>query len=312
MQGREDLADEHGRRALETAGRRAAEPLDRLGARTPRHHGTGPVRPRAGCHAWQAGARGSRASRLGRRRQRRAGDDRVGASPGRRLRGHRGHRACGRGRTLGRVPSERLSRALNSAAVALQIRGDLQAAFTMRLEAAQVGKRLGDAHHDAWHESILSDHQYRLGEWGEALRRADAVIGLWEAGTTTNTIVQAHIVRGEIRMARDDPAGAVADVDRALELADAIGVAAQPLCLCPLRGAAPAGCGRRCPGRRGGFPLSRRLLAWKTARLRGDQPADVRVCRGSTRAGRAVRSGPVAAARVAMVGDRRAPSWPAT
>jgi tetratricopeptide (TPR) repeat protein len=117
---------------------------------------------------------------------------------------------------------------LNSAAVALQIRGDLQAAFTMRLDAAQVGHRLGDAHHDAWHESILSDHQYRLGEWAEALRRADAVIGLWEAGTTTNTIAQAHIVRGEIRMARDDSAGAVADVDRALELADAIGVAAQP------------------------------------------------------------------------------------
>ena len=228
MQGREDLADEHGRRALEMLGDAPPSPST----------------------AWVLGRRATmalvqfdheRAATLGRQAlevaEQVGWDDGVSdalATIGS-ARVQDGdfegiediERAIEVARGTGAVGG--LSRALNSAAVALQIRGYLQAAFTMRLEAAQVGKRLGDAHHDAWHESILSDHQYRLGEWGEALRRADAVIGLWEAGTTTNTIVQAHIVRGEIRMARDDPAGAVADVDRALELADAIGVAAQPL-----------------------------------------------------------------------------------
>ena len=79
----------------------------------------------------------------------------------------------------------------------------------MRLEAAQVGHRLGDAHH----ARVAREHSQRPSVPArrgilEALRRAETPrIGLWEAGTTTNTIAQAHIVRGEIRMARDDPAG---------------------------------------------------------------------------------------------------------
>ena len=96
---RKTSLDEHGRRALEMVGDAPPSPstawvLGRCATMALR-----PVRRRAGCHARQAGARGGRASRLGRWRQRRARDDRVGASPGRRLRGHRGHRACDRGRT---------------------------------------------------------------------------------------------------------------------------------------------------------------------------------------------------------------------
>jgi class 3 adenylate cyclase/tetratricopeptide (TPR) repeat protein len=228
IQGREDLADEHGRRALELLGdappsassawvlaRRAATALvqfDHDEAARLGKQALG-VAEQAG---WDEGVSDALAT---------IGAARVQSGD---LEGIEDtERAVEVARSAGAVGAS--SRALNSLAVANQLRGDLEAAYTVRLEAAQVGKRLGNPHNDAWFESILSDHRYRLGEWGDALRRAEAAIDLEEAGTTTNAIVQAHIVRGEIRVARDDIAGAVADADRALEIADSIGVGAQPL-----------------------------------------------------------------------------------
>ena len=57
------------------------------------------------------------------------------------------------------------------------------------------------------------------GEWDESIRQADAFIAECETGGGHTLQASAHCHRGSIRLARDDMAGAIADAERALELA---------------------------------------------------------------------------------------------
>ena len=57
------------------------------------------------------------------------------------------------------------------------------------------------------------------GRWDECVRLADAFIAECEAGAPHTLQASAHCHRGSIRLARDDLEGAVADAERALELA---------------------------------------------------------------------------------------------
>jgi class 3 adenylate cyclase len=60
---------------------------------------------------------------------------------------------------------------------------------------------------------------YLRGRWDEALPRADAFIAEVEGGSPHYQAAAAYGCRGLIRLGRADPAGAVADAERAVELA---------------------------------------------------------------------------------------------
>ena len=174
----------------------------------------------------------------------------------------------------------------------------------MRLEAAQVGKRLGDARHDAWHESILSDHQYRLGEWDEALRRADAVIGL-SGSRDHDRHHRASAHRGAARygwrvttpLGQSQTSTARSNLPTQSASRRSLLSMSSPRRRSLLVAADDARAAEAASRFLEDFSRgNRRLRGRSTCRC-------LPSCRGSTRAGRAARSGPVAAARVAMVGD---------
>ena len=109
-----------------------------------------------------------------------------------------------------------LANGYNTLAVLDQILGDLEAGYRARLEGAEVAERLDSLSERRWFASVLVDHRYRRGEWDEALRAGDEFIAAIEAGSPHYNAWQLHAVRAEMRLARDDASGAVADAERAL------------------------------------------------------------------------------------------------
>jgi tetratricopeptide (TPR) repeat protein len=63
---------------------------------------------------------------------------------------------------------------------------------------------------------VLTDHRYRRGNWDEAHRDADNFLAGVEAGRTHALAFQVFALRAELRLAKDDVAGAMADAERAL------------------------------------------------------------------------------------------------
>ena len=116
-----------------------------------------------------------------------------------------------------------LTRALNSLSVAHQVRGDLEAAYAARLEAAQTAVRTGSETLLRWFGGALGDHRYRLGQWDAALETADGFIATVEAGTPNVASWQAYGIRAEIRLARGDLDGALTDAEFGLDAARAVG-----------------------------------------------------------------------------------------
>ncbi len=116
-----------------------------------------------------------------------------------------------------------LSVAYNSLAVARQMLGELDAGYDARLAGARVAGKFGSARELRWFDGVLSDHHYRKGEWDEALRLADGFLAEVDAGASHYLTWQVAAIRAEIRVARGDTGGAIADVERALEGGRAVG-----------------------------------------------------------------------------------------
>jgi class 3 adenylate cyclase/tetratricopeptide (TPR) repeat protein len=116
-----------------------------------------------------------------------------------------------------------LSRAYNNLSVVYQVAGDINAAYAARLDAERVAERLGSPAQKTWFDGVVCDHCYRAGDWAEASRRADDVAAAVEAGSSHYIASQAYTVRALLRLARDDPSGALADVEKAEAAARAIG-----------------------------------------------------------------------------------------
>ena len=112
-----------------------------------------------------------------------------------------------------------LARVINTRAVANQVLGDLQRAYESRLEAARIGERIGSDSLGRWYQGALTDHRYRRGEWHEAHRTADDYLAAVEAGSPNVGSWQVYFIRAELRIAKGDAGGAIADVERALAIA---------------------------------------------------------------------------------------------
>jgi ribosomal protein S18 acetylase RimI-like enzyme len=116
-----------------------------------------------------------------------------------------------------------LARVLNSLAVAYQILGDLELGYRLRLEGAEAAERLGSESLRRWFQGVLIDHRFRRGDWDEAHRDADEFLAHVEAGSPHAGAWQVFAIRAELRLAKRDSAGALADAEQALAAGRAVG-----------------------------------------------------------------------------------------
>ncbi|MGE5273367.1 MAG: ATP-binding protein [Verrucomicrobiota bacterium] len=105
-----------------------------------------------------------------------------------------------------------LTRTLNQLASTKIILGDVRGSTESRLAAAAVAERIGSEGERLWSQGVLTDHHYRSGRWDEALQLCDEFL----AGPRHYLSGQASMLRGAIRSARGDAAGALSDTDVAI------------------------------------------------------------------------------------------------
>ena len=105
---------------------------------------------------------------------------------------------------------------------ALSELGDLQRAFEVYERGRAAAEGFGDPDRVRWFEAEKLYELYWRGRWDEALREADGLIA--EAETVSpHTLHDCRLVRGAIRLARDEVNGAIEDATWALEFARGIG-----------------------------------------------------------------------------------------
>jgi class 3 adenylate cyclase/tetratricopeptide (TPR) repeat protein len=118
---------------------------------------------------------------------------------------------------------------LNLASV-LWLRGDLARTATILDESAEVAERSGQTQRLRSIHADIATGQFARGQWHEALRFIDGFLAEIEAGRPHYSAPYCYSARARFRSASDDTAGALADIDRALELARR---ATDPQCLYP-------------------------------------------------------------------------------
>jgi class 3 adenylate cyclase/tetratricopeptide (TPR) repeat protein len=99
--------------------------------------------------------------------------------------------------------------------------GDLQRGSACWQEAEDTALRFGQIAQTRWIRSMRSDEFYVRGQWEESLIRANELLAEVEAGTPHLMAPVCFATRARIRLGRDDIPGAVADAERALQLAAA-------------------------------------------------------------------------------------------
>jgi tetratricopeptide (TPR) repeat protein len=97
--------------------------------------------------------------------------------------------------------------------------GNLATAFELQGRARQHAERFGHAGFVRWLAAERVGEDYWTGRWDEAVSAADSVIAEVEAGVPNFMEGYCRAMRGRIRLARNDVAGALADAQRALEFA---------------------------------------------------------------------------------------------
>ncbi|MBA2383375.1 MAG: hypothetical protein H0V68_01745 [Actinobacteria bacterium] len=111
------------------------------------------------------------------------------------------------------------ARAYNNLGAVLYQRGELRRAADVWREGKAVADRLGNATVGRYLRGVMIWPDYDTGRWDEALRAADAFVAECEAGSPHYLEADVQGIRARILFARDDVAGAVAAVARAVELA---------------------------------------------------------------------------------------------
>jgi class 3 adenylate cyclase/tetratricopeptide (TPR) repeat protein len=98
-------------------------------------------------------------------------------------------------------------------------RGDTARAEALYDSSGEVARRFGHMWRWRWSRGQRAEYLYCLGRWDEALAQADEFLVEVEAGSPHYLACLCYEVRAQIRLGRDDVAGALADAETALELA---------------------------------------------------------------------------------------------
>jgi class 3 adenylate cyclase/tetratricopeptide (TPR) repeat protein len=108
---------------------------------------------------------------------------------------------------------------VNNMAVQAVMNGDIPRADELNLESARLSERLGDRSSLRFVRTNIAWSAFMCGRWDEALAEVNAFIAECEAGSPHTNEAMARMVRGSIREARGDAAGALTDHRQAVELA---------------------------------------------------------------------------------------------
>jgi DNA-binding SARP family transcriptional activator/class 3 adenylate cyclase/tetratricopeptide (TPR) repeat protein len=108
--------------------------------------------------------------------------------------------------------------------------GNLERAFELQAKGREAAERFGLAIELRWFRGERLFEDYWRGRWDAAVRGADEFLAESEAGSRHFMELDCRLVRGRIRLARDDQDGALQDAVTAAELAKE---AKEPLALQP-------------------------------------------------------------------------------
>ena len=110
-------------------------------------------------------------------------------------------------------------RGYNNLALTAGRGGDLARRVDLLHEAERLSRRLGDRDALRFVRAQLISQHFAQGRWDEALREADDFVAECESGSPNVQEASVRRIRAEMRLARDDVSGALADQERSLALA---------------------------------------------------------------------------------------------
>ncbi len=116
------------------------------------------------------------------------------------------------------INSPAAARGYNNLSVFVWFAGDIRRSHELRRQTVDVAERLGAAQLHRYVRTTLPLYAYQLGRWDEGVLLADQIIAESEPDPFYGEGF-ARDARAQIRLARDDGAGAVADSERSLDLA---------------------------------------------------------------------------------------------
>ena len=100
--------------------------------------------------------------------------------------------------------------------------GDLERAFELYERGRRAAKAFGDPDRIRWFEAERLYEHYWRGDWDEALREAAELMGRAET-VSPHILHDCRLIRGAIRLARDELVGGLEDAAWALEFARGVG-----------------------------------------------------------------------------------------
>ena len=117
------------------------------------------------------------------------------------------------------INSPELARGYRFLAAVVAISGDLERSYELFAEGRRAAERFADAHNARPLAASYVSELYWRGKWDEAVARADSFIEESRAGSPHYHEIPCRRVRGQIRLAREDAAGALEDSDMGLAFA---------------------------------------------------------------------------------------------
>jgi class 3 adenylate cyclase len=110
------------------------------------------------------------------------------------------------------------STSANNLAIAAWYAGDFRREVEAYVEAGRLAERFGDASGMRWSRGQIAGSDFIRGSWDDALRGVEAFIAECEAGSPHYLEPWTRCIRGYIRLGRGDIDGALADIERGMEL----------------------------------------------------------------------------------------------